>query len=188
MTISLSRRQLIVSSAVLASASRFGLRAWGAEEAARKLKVRSEKPLNAEPELADLVRERLTPTELFYVRNHGPIPEVKAADHRLSISGLVEQTREYTLAELRDKFKPQSAEATLTCAGNRREEMSAIKPVGGVQWSAGAIGHAQWRGCALAEVLKAAGIRSGANTCGSRGSIRFARRTAAKHRLAARFH
>jgi sulfite oxidase len=40
--------------------------------------------------------------------------------------------------------------------------MSAIKPVGGVQWAAGAIGHARWQGAALAEVLRAAVIQAGA--------------------------
>jgi len=40
--------------------------------------------------------------------------------------------------------------------------MSAIKPVGGVQWDAGAIGHARWTGATLAEVLRVARIKSGA--------------------------
>jgi sulfite oxidase len=53
-------------------------------------------------------------------------------------------------------------EATLTCAGNRRQEMSVIKPVAGVQWDAGAIGNARWTGALLADVLRAAEIQDGA--------------------------
>jgi sulfite oxidase len=158
----LSRRRILASTLAIAG-STLAARSFGwADEAAGKLKVRSKSPLNAEPDLAELVRERITPVELFYVRNHGPIPEVKAEDYRLRIEGLVERPRTYSLAELREKFEARSAEATLTCAGNRRDEMSAVKPIAGVQWNAGAIGHAQWRGPALADLLKAAGVQEGA--------------------------
>jgi sulfite oxidase len=50
----------------------------------------------------------------------------------------------------------------MTCAGNRRVEFNKIKPVGGVQWGAGAIGNAQWGGARLSEVLKAAGLKADA--------------------------
>jgi len=41
--------------------------------------------------------------------------------------------------------------------------MSTIKPVGGVQWDAGAIGHARWTGAALEQVLQSAGMKRGVN-------------------------
>jgi hypothetical protein len=37
--------------------------------------TRSEQPLNAEAPLYLLPRNFTTPTELFYIRNHGSIPE-----------------------------------------------------------------------------------------------------------------
>ena len=37
-----------------------------------------------------------------------------------------------------------------------------VKKVGGVQWDAGTIGNAQWTGPALAEVLRAAGLKENA--------------------------
>ena len=84
----------------------------------------------------------VTPVKHFYVRNHGPMPKVDAADFKLRIEGLVHEPRELTLAEVPRSIPSATQEATLTCAGNRRQEMSAIKPVAGVQWDAGAIGHA----------------------------------------------
>src|SRR5207245_2035415 len=50
--------------------------------------------------------------------------------------------------------------ATVECAGNGR---SFLKPhVHGVQWGAGAIGHAEWTGVPLKAVLEQAGIKPGA--------------------------
>lgn len=101
----------------------------------------------------------ITPVKHFYVRSHGAVPKVEAAGFRLRIEGLVGKPIEFTLDELRQRFKPQTQEATLTCAGNRRLEMNAVKPVPGVQWRPGAIGHARWTGALLAELLRAAELK-----------------------------
>jgi sulfite oxidase len=163
---SLNRREWIrISAAVAASLSLAGRNYLGADESSRKLAgllVRSEEPLNAEPALVQLVASAITPTEQFYVRNHGPIPKVDATEFRLKIDGLVHKPQEFSLAQIQEQFKGQSATATLTCAGNRRREMSQIKPVGGVQWDAGAIGHATWAGATLGELLAAAELKPGA--------------------------
>jgi sulfite oxidase len=153
-----SRRQFLQTSAVLAVAGTFGSGriAFGAEP---DLIVRTPEPFNAEPRLLALVADRITPVKHFYVRNHGPTPKVDGSSYKLRIEGLVESPMELSLAEIKEKFRQYSVEATLTCAGNRRRELSAIKPVGGVQWDAGAIGHARWTGASLAEVLLAAGMK-----------------------------
>jgi sulfite oxidase len=78
------------------------------------------------------------------------------------VEGLVEKPLTLSLAQLREMFPARGAVATLTCAGNRREEHSRIKPADGLQWGSGAIGNARWSGVALADVLKAAGVREGA--------------------------
>jgi sulfite oxidase len=80
----------------------------------------------------------------------------------MKISGLVNRELEFSVAELKDKFDTHKVAATLTCAGNRRQEMSLIKKVAGVQWDAGAIGHANWMGALLSDVLAAAEIKPGA--------------------------
>ncbi len=124
--------------------------------AASSLLVRSESPLNAEPPLGELVAAEVTPVERFYVRNHGPIPKVDWGPFRVRIEGLVRKPLDLTLAQLRDQFANEEVAATLTCAGNRRLEMNAIRAVPGVQWDAGAIGHGKWMGPALWRVLAAA--------------------------------
>lgn len=139
--------------------------AFAQERAANKkqLIVRSQAPYNAEPALDKLVADRITPVELFYVRNHGSIPDAKTSDGTLSIEGLVEKPGKLSLVELRERFDSAVAEATLTCAGNRRREFNEEYPdreVGGVQWGAGAIGNARWKGAWLADVLRAAGVKA----------------------------
>jgi sulfite oxidase len=159
----LSRRSFLQAAAAVAAAgTSISQPGWAAQLATERLIVRSGDPLNAEPELAELVKAATTPVERFYVRNHGPAPKVEAAHLKLRVDGMVEKSGEWSLAQLKDRFSKQSVEATLTCAGNRRQEISAIKPVAGVQWDAGAIGHARWSGVKLADLLAAAGIKENA--------------------------
>jgi sulfite oxidase len=158
-----SRRRLLQASAALAGAAALGQRiGFSAQLASERLIVRTPDPYNAEPALAELVRSATTPVERFYVRNHGPTPTVEVGALKLRVEGMVEKPGEWSLAALRDRFASASVEATLTCAGNRRQELNAIKTVGGVQWDAGAIGHARWSGVKLADLLAAAGIQGGA--------------------------
>jgi sulfite oxidase len=125
-----------------------------------KLLVRTPDPFNAEPSLARLAATAVTPVEEFYVRNHGPLPKVEAADFRIRLEGLVHKPREFTLAEIQCAIHQNEQPATLTCAGNRRREMSLMKAVPGVQWDAGAIGHAKWMGAVLWQVLEMAEIKA----------------------------
>lgn len=122
---------------------------------------RQESPYNAEPALDQLPQSWLTPLRSFYVRSHGPVPSIDPAAWRLSIGGLVERPQLLSLDELR-RAESGTVAATLQCAGNRRGEISRIKTVGGVQWDAGAIGNAEWRGASLAALLKRAGVKAGA--------------------------
>jgi sulfite oxidase len=127
-----------------------------------KLLVRSENPFNAEPTLADLVAEEVTPTDRFFIRSHGPTPKVDVKSYSLTVEGLVNKPLTLSLDELKAKFAAHTLTASLTCAGNRRVEMARIKPISGVQWDAGAIGNATWTGAALAQILEAAEIQPGA--------------------------
>ncbi len=128
-----------------------------------QLNVLSADPLNAEPP-GDLLRESfLTPRQLFYVRTHGSIPAVDPTSYRLRLTGLVERPRELLLDELRAMAPARTVTATLECAGNRRTELMAVRPIPGeVAWGSGVIGTANWLGVPLAEVLRAVGVRAGA--------------------------
>jgi sulfite oxidase len=153
--ISSRRRFLQAGAAGLAVSSLPWTPARGADS---QLVVRSADPFNAEPELGKLVHASLTPVQEFYVRNHGPTPKVMPG-FKMHVEGMVGKAGAWSLEELKGRFAEASGEATLTCAGNRRMELSAIQPVSGVQWDAGAIGHARWTGVKLADVLKSAEIK-----------------------------
>ena len=160
-----SRRSFLQSSAALAGATLLSRPAWAQDSPlpeGKDLIVRSPTPFNAEPGLAALAADELTPVKHFYVRNHGPTPAVEERDFKVRIEGLVHRPRDLTLAELKRIGRVVEQDATLTCAGNRRQEQSAIKPVSGVQWDAGAIGHARWSGQRLAALLESVELKEGA--------------------------
>jgi sulfite oxidase len=125
------------------------------------LLVLSTDPLNAETPGNLLRQSFLTPRQLFYVRTHGSIPAVDPTSYRLRLTGLVERPRELSLDELRAMAPARTVTATLECAGNRRAELMAVRPIPGeIAWGSGVIGTANWRGVPLAEVLRAAGVRA----------------------------
>ena len=122
--------------------------------------TRKSDPFNAEPPLDRLVESWVTPTRHFFVRGHAPTPEIDPARYELRVEGLVDRPLKLGLDRLRRDFQHDSRTALLQCAGNRREEHSQVKPVGGVPWGAGAIGNAEWAGVRLADVLKKAGVQA----------------------------
>lgn len=121
--------------------------------------VRTEHPLNTEPSPEALARELVTPVEVFYVRTHGTVPDIDPSDYRLSIEGNVSRPVRYTLRDLQTGFEKVTMMAALQCAGNRRNEMTAVAPIPGeVAWAAQAVGNAVWAGVRLRDVLQAAGV------------------------------
>lgn len=119
--------------------------------------VRETEPFNAGPPPRLLHQAFITPQNLFFVRNHAPVPEVDPASYRLIVRGLVNEPLSLSLDELRSRFTKREVAATLQCAGNRRDMLTAIAPVAGeVPWGAEAISNARWGGVALRDVLDAA--------------------------------
>lgn len=115
-------------------------------------------PENSETPL-DQVRSWVTPNRLFFVRNHFPVPTVDLATWRLHIGGRVARPLILTWDEL-TALPERSVFATVECAGNGRSFLQQKAP--GVQWGAGAIGHAEWTGVSVRTVLEQAGIQPGA--------------------------
>lgn len=122
------------------------------------LKVNSAKPFNAEPPLELLGENYITPTDIFFVRNHLPVPHLNEKDYKLELSGENMKKVTFSLNDLKTKFKKHTITATMQCAGNRRSEMNQIKQVKGLNWSQGAISTAEWSGALLKDVLKDAGF------------------------------
>src|SRR5438132_1621452 len=59
--------------------------------------IHTANPCNAEPPLDALRKNFITGQELFYVRNHGDIPEIDPGKYRLRINGMVEHELELSL-------------------------------------------------------------------------------------------
>jgi sulfite oxidase len=120
--------------------------------------VHAEEPFNAETGLAALADGSLTATDAFYVRAHGPVPDLDPAAWRLRVHGLVERELDLSLDALREECREHDVTATLQCAGNRRAGLIAIRDIPGeAPWGPGATGTAEWTGVALADVLALAG-------------------------------
>src|SRR5262249_27201657 len=100
----------------------------------------------------------VTPTRLFFVRNHFDTPAVDAKTWRLRVEGCVERPREWTLDEIA-ALPERTVFTTMECAGNGRSFLS--QHVHGVQWGAGAIGHAEWTGVPLKMILDQSGVKPG---------------------------
>ena len=120
--------------------------------------VRSEDPPNLEMPFEQL-DGFVTPTEMFYVRTHFPIPEIDRAKWGLQIEGEVEKPFTLTYDELL-KLESRTMPVTLECAGNNRIFLE--PKVKGVQWGLGAVGNAEWSGIPLSSLLARAGIKSNA--------------------------
>ncbi|KIK63199.1 hypothetical protein GYMLUDRAFT_41525 [Collybiopsis luxurians FD-317 M1] len=125
-----------------------------------QLFVQAQQPFNAEPSVASLVEFAYTPEELVYCRNHGPIREFAEEEYTISIKGAVEREISVSIPQLKSAFPKVRVVAALQCAGNRRNEMGAIKPVHGVGWNGGVIANCIWGGVRLRDILIHAGVRA----------------------------
>lgn len=121
--------------------------------------VRSKKPFNAETPVEILGEHMVTPTDLFFIRNHLPVPLIDPNTYVLEITGeSLPQPIRLTLEDLKTKFKKETVMATIQCAGNRRNDMTKVKEVKGGFWDIGAISNATWSGARLRDVLIYAGL------------------------------
>ena len=123
----------------------------------RMLRLTGRPPNYASP--VNVFSDVVTPNDRFFVRYHlDSVPNAAAMDGwSLSISGdAAERPVQLKLSDLLDLSTHQVV-SVCQCAGNRR---GLIDPhVAGVQWTDGAMGCAVWRGPALKDVLKAAGVK-----------------------------
>lgn len=122
--------------------------------------VHEKEPFNAEPAPAALDGQLVTPTDAFFARNHGPIPQIEPQNWQLQVDGCVNEPLALSLTELRTRFAHQSLTVTMQCAGNRRDGLMKVRDIPGEHpWSRCAIGTAFWTGAPLADVLAAAGVQ-----------------------------
>lgn len=120
-------------------------------------RVRTDVPLNVEADLS-LGHDLLTPAGRHFIRSHFALPE--GLDGGLVIDGEVEREVSLTPSDLQ-AMAGEAAPTTIECAGNSRALLE--PPVNGVQWVAGAVSTAVWRGVRLGRLLAMAGVREGAD-------------------------
>uniref|UniRef100_P08619 Nitrate reductase [NADPH] n=1 Tax=Neurospora crassa (strain ATCC 24698 / 74-OR23-1A / CBS 708.71 / DSM 1257 / FGSC 987) TaxID=367110 RepID=NIA_NEUCR len=136
----------------------------------RLIRLTGSHPFNVEPPLTALFEHGfLTPQNLHYVRNHGPIPSSVATppatinkeeddsllNWEFTVEGLVEHPLKISVRELMDasKWDNVTYPVTLVCAGNRRKEQNVLRKSKGFSWGAGGLSTALWTGVGLSEIL-----------------------------------
>jgi DMSO/TMAO reductase YedYZ molybdopterin-dependent catalytic subunit len=117
--------------------------------------IRQKEPRNLESPF-DQIDSYLTPTALFYIRSHFPIPKLDRASYRLRIDGAVRRPFALSYEELRS-MRSETRVATLECAGNSRVFL--VPQVQGAQWELGAVSNAEWTGVPLRALLERAELQ-----------------------------
>ena len=84
------------------------------------LVVHQEEPFNAETGLGSLA-DPVTGTDAFYVRNHGPVPEIDPGVWRLRVGGMVERELSLSLKTLREAFRRADGDRDAAVCGQPAE-------------------------------------------------------------------
>ncbi|ODH43651.1 hypothetical protein ACO22_00995 [Paracoccidioides brasiliensis] len=126
----------------------------------RLIRLTGKHPFNVEAPLTALFDEGfLTSPELFYVRNHGYVPNVRQEDihyWELSIEGLVERPMILKFAQILNEFEQITVPITLVCAGNRRKEQNQVRKSQGFSWGAAGVSTALFTGPLMSSILRLA--------------------------------
>ncbi|MCR9062828.1 MAG: sulfite oxidase [Cytophagales bacterium] len=133
------------------------------------LVILNNKPWNVETP-AHLLNDSVTPADKMFIRNNGnPPEEINMSNWTLKIDGeSALQTKEYTIADLKSRFKHYSYQLTLECGGNGRAGF--YPPASGNQWTEGAVSCGKWTGVRLKDVLNDAGVKQDAVYIGYKGA------------------
>jgi sulfite oxidase len=126
----------------------------------KKMRVMSEKPLNAETPI-EALRTWTTDNEVFFKRNQGQIMQrpIKLTSWKLSIDGLVKHKLILGFDEIRRMPKAELAN-TLECSGNSRSLLT--EKASGNPWTIGGVGNAIWGGVWLKDLLAKAELEKDA--------------------------
>lgn len=73
-------------------------------EHSQLLNIQEKEPFNAEPSAAALVEFPITPEELVYCRNHGPVREFDADSYSITITGGSKGEMSFTVNDIRSMF------------------------------------------------------------------------------------
>ncbi|KAJ4364435.1 hypothetical protein N0V83_009029 [Neocucurbitaria cava] len=126
----------------------------------RLIRLTGVHPFNVEAPLTDLFNEGfLTSPELFYVRNHGAVPEVHdedCMDWEFSVEGMVANPIKITLRQILEEYENVTYPITLVCAGNRRKEQNVVRKSKGFSWGPAGVSTALFTGVVMKDVIERA--------------------------------
>lgn len=153
--------------------------------------VHEHEPENSEPAPRALIDAGFyTPLGPAFRRNHAAFPAPSFVDSwRLTISSAFNDNdppdniseRELWsggLDELKARWAGNETNETtlrvaLQCAGNRRDELSAVRKTQGIQWNGGTIANHLFSGVLVRELLLSLGIPTGASGSNDRWHVHF---------------
>jgi DMSO/TMAO reductase YedYZ molybdopterin-dependent catalytic subunit len=124
----------------------------------KKMRVMTEKPLNAEPPVESL-RSWITANSSFFHRNQGAFPAepVSLDEWELSVDGEVEKPLRLNMDQILRMAKVIVAN-TFECSGNGRSLLK--EKAKGNPWTIGGVGNAVYGGVWLRDILQQAGLKS----------------------------
>ncbi|RMZ80000.1 hypothetical protein DV738_g2936, partial [Chaetothyriales sp. CBS 135597] len=126
----------------------------------RLIRLTGVHPFNVEAPLTELFNEGfLTSQALFYVRNHGAVPQVldeQTLQWEFTVEGLVENPMTITLSQLIADYQQVTYPITLVCAGNRRKEQNMVRKTRGFSWGAAGVSTALFTGVTMADIINKA--------------------------------
>ena len=109
-------------------------------------------PCNAEVPLKHIRNNWITPNNLWYIRNHNPVPVIDANKYELSIIDLKKESLKLNLNKIKT-MPAKKITTTIQCGGNRRNQLNSVKKTMGTPWRFGAISTAEWTGVELRKLL-----------------------------------
>ncbi len=123
-----------------------------------KMRVMTEKPLNAETPIESL-RSWITPNSVFFDRNQGVFPEQPESldGWELIIEGEIEKPFSLSMNQLLKMPKVIVAN-TFECSGNGRSLLK--EKARGNDWTKGGVGNAVYGGVWLRDILQQAGVKT----------------------------
>ncbi len=134
------------------------------------MRAHSDRPLTASV-TAEHHHFTVTPNDRMFVRNNLLTPDIDAAQHRLTVKGLVHKEVSFSVEDLRKNFPVVRTQAMLECAGSGRSGF--VPRPSGTPWPVtGGMGCPVWHGVRLRDVLRAAGMaNSAAHVAGQGGDF-----------------
>lgn len=129
----------------------------------------NDRPWNMEAQ-AHILNDDVTPVDKMFIRNNGLIPmEIDESKWSLTVDGeSANAEKQYSIQDLKSKFKSYTYQLILECGGNGRSEFD--PPAKGNQWTIGAVSCAKWTGVRLKDLLEDVGINEDAKYIGYYGS------------------